>query len=42
MEVPGIEEKDIDVRIARNTLAVQGERKLVKDEKEENDRIERQ
>jgi len=43
MEVPGIEEKDIDVRIEDNTLAVQGERKLEKDEKEENyRRIERQ
>jgi HSP20 family protein len=43
MEVPGIEEKDIDVRIEGNTLAVQGERKLEKDEKEENyRRIERQ
>jgi HSP20 family protein len=36
MEVPGIEEKDIDVRIEGNTLTVHGERKLEKDEKEEN------
>lgn len=43
MEVPGIDEKDIDVRIDGNTLAVRGERKLEKDEKEENyRRIERQ
>src|SRR6478672_7751537 len=43
MEVPGIDEKDIDVRIEGNTLAVHGERKLEKDEKEENyRRIERQ
>ena len=43
MEVPGIDEKDIDVRIEGNTLSVGGERKLEKDEKEENyRRIERQ
>jgi HSP20 family protein len=43
MEVPGIDEKDIDVRIEGNTLAVHGERKLEMDEKEENyRRIERQ
>src|SRR4029077_15617467 len=36
MEVPGIDEKDIDVRIEGSTLAVHGERKLEKDEKEEN------
>jgi len=34
MEVPGIDDKDIDVRIEGNTLAVHGERKLEKDEKE--------
>ncbi len=43
MEVPGIDEKDIDVRIEGNTLTVHGERKLETDEKEENyRRIERQ
>ena len=43
MEVAGIDEKDIDVRIEGSTLAVHGERKLEKDEKEENyRRIERQ
>src|SRR5712672_3280307 len=36
IEVPGIDEKDIDVRIENNTLAVHGERKLEKEEKEEN------
>src|SRR6266700_2561956 len=43
MEVPGIDEKDIDVRIEGNTLSVHGERKLEKEEKEENfRRVERQ
>jgi HSP20 family protein len=43
MEVPGIDEKDIDVRIENTTLTVHGERKIEKDEKEENfRRIERQ
>jgi len=43
MEVPGIEEKDIDVRIENNTLTVHGERKIEEEEKEENfRRIERQ
>ena len=43
IEVPGIDEKDIDVRIQNNTLTVHGERKLDKDEKEENfRRVERQ
>src|SRR6201997_1988856 len=36
IEVPGIEEKDIDVRVENNTLTVHGERKFEKDEKEEN------
>jgi HSP20 family protein len=36
IEVPGIDEKDIDVRIENNTLTVQGERKFSKEEKEEN------
>ncbi len=40
---PGIEEKDIDVRIENNTLTVHGERKIEKEEKEENyRRVERQ
>jgi len=36
IEVPGIDEKDIDVRLENNTLTVHGERKIEKDEKEEN------
>ena len=43
IEVPGIEEKDIDVRIENNLLTVHGERKFEKEEKEENfRRVERQ
>ena len=43
IEVPGIEEKDIDVRIENNALTVHGERKFEKEEKEENfRRVERQ
>ena len=42
IEVPGIDEKDIDVSIENNTLAVHGQRKFEKEEKEENfQRIER-
>jgi HSP20 family protein len=36
VQVPGIDEKDIDVRIENNTLTVHGERKFEKEEKEEN------
>jgi HSP20 family protein len=43
LEVPGIDEKDIDVRIENNTLTVHGERKFEQEEKEENfRRVERQ
>src|SRR5215467_689301 len=43
IEVPGIDEKDIDVRIESNLLTVHGERKFEKEEKEENyRRVERQ
>jgi HSP20 family protein len=43
IEVPGIEEKDIDVRVENHTLTVHGERKIEKEEKEENyRRVERQ
>src|SRR5271163_2413477 len=43
IEVPGIDEKDIDVRLENNTLTVHGERKIEKEEKEENyRRVERQ
>jgi HSP20 family protein len=42
LEVPGVEEKDLDVRVENHTLTVKGERKLEKEEKEENfRRIER-
>ena len=42
IEVPGIEQKDIDVRLENNTLTVRGERKFEKEEKEENfHRVER-
>ena len=42
LEVPGIEEKDLDVSVEKNTLTIKGERKLEKEEKEENfHRIER-
>jgi HSP20 family protein len=43
VEVPGIDEKDIDVRVENNVLTVHGDRKVEKEEKEENfRRIERQ
>src|SRR5881275_2233569 len=43
IDVPGIDEKDIDVSIENNTLTVRGERTLEKEEKEENfQRVERQ
>jgi HSP20 family protein len=43
IEVPGIDEKDIDVQIENNLLTVHGERKFEKEEKEENfRRVERQ
>ena len=43
IEVPGIDEKDMDVRIENNVLSVHGERKFEKEEKEENyRRVERQ
>ena len=42
LEVPGVEEKDLDVRIENNVLTVRGERKFEKEEKEEKfHRIER-
>jgi len=42
IEVPGMDEKDIHISIENNTLTVHGERRLDKDEKEENfHRIER-
>ncbi len=43
LEVPGIDEKDLDIRVENNTLTVHGERKFEKEEKEENfRRVERQ
>ena len=43
IDVPGIDEKDIDVSVQNNTLTVYGERKFEKEEKEENfRRVERQ
>jgi HSP20 family protein len=43
IEVPGIDEKDLDIRVENNTLTVYGERKFEKEEKEENyRRVERQ
>ncbi len=42
VEVPGMDPKDVDVRLENNTLTVHGERKFEKEEKEENfHRIER-
>jgi len=42
LEVPGIEEKDLDIRVENNTLTVKGERKFESEEKEQNfHRIER-
>jgi HSP20 family protein len=42
VEVPGIEEKDIEVLLENQTLTLRGERKFEKEEKEENfHRIER-
>jgi HSP20 family protein len=43
IDVPGIDERDIDVRIQNSALTVHGERKIEKEEKEENfRRVERQ
>ncbi|WP_035347457.1 Hsp20/alpha crystallin family protein [Edaphobacter aggregans] len=42
VEVPGIKQEDLDVRVENNTLTVKGERKFESEEKEENfHRIER-
>ena len=43
IDAPGIDEKDIDVRLENRVLTVTGERKFEKEEKEENyRRVERQ
>lgn len=42
LEVPGVDQKDLDVRVENHTLTVKGERKLESEEKEQNfHRIER-
>ncbi|HXR39978.1 MAG TPA: Hsp20/alpha crystallin family protein [Terracidiphilus sp.] len=42
LEVPGIDEKDLDIRVEDHTLTVKGERKFEAEEKEQNfHRIER-
>ncbi|MFI5089345.1 MAG: Hsp20/alpha crystallin family protein [Terriglobales bacterium] len=42
VEVPGLDPKDVDVRVENNTLSIRGERGFEKDEKEENfHRVER-
>ena len=42
LEIPGIDQKDLDVSVEKNTLTVKGERKFENEEKEENfHRIER-
>ncbi len=41
-EIPGIEEKDVEIKVEDNTLTLRGERKFEKETKEENyHRIER-
>jgi HSP20 family protein len=35
-EVPGIDEKDIEIKLEDNTLSIHGERKMEKETKEEN------
>ncbi len=42
LEVPGVDEKDLDIKVENNLLTVSGERKFEKEEKEENfHRVER-
>ena len=42
LEIPGVNQEDLDIRLENNTLTVRGERKFEKEEKEENfHRIER-
>src|SRR5215469_5590545 len=36
LEVPGVEEENLDVKVENNVLTVSGERKFEKEEKEEN------
>jgi HSP20 family protein len=43
LEVPGIDEKDLNICVENNNLVIKGERKFEKEEKEENfRRVERQ
>ena len=43
LEVPGIDQKDLDVKVENNVLTIRGERKFEKEENEENfRRVERQ
>lgn len=43
LEAPGIDQKDMDIRVENNVLTIRGERKLEKTEKQENfQRVERQ
>jgi HSP20 family protein len=42
LDIPGVEEKDLDIRVENQSLTVRGERKFESEEKEENfHRIER-
>jgi HSP20 family protein len=42
LEAPGVDQKDLDIKVENNVLTVSGERKLEKEEKEENfHRVER-
>jgi len=42
LEVPGIDQKDLDIRVVNHTMTVKGERKFEAEEKEQNfHRIER-
>lgn len=36
LEIPGVNDKDLDIRVENNVLTVSGERKFEKEEKEEN------
>jgi HSP20 family protein len=42
LEVPGVDQKDLDIRIENNTITIRGERKFESETKEENyHRVER-
>lgn len=42
MEIPGVKPEDLDIQVENNTLTVRGERRLEKEEKEDNfHRVER-